>query len=418
MLYHYKQPPLQMKQAAKTIGKVHKHFRSSSSDPSPTGHITSPWIEIWKQQKMPFNPPLSFSLNDENRGMVRGKQISDKKRELLGNSEIRERTQWALQESEIKPQMYKHDPREITNMYRSLHSIYLTDGPNQYIDDSGEWDQYYAFDDDYIRSALGTGLNPAGEWKDGLCIRPTFYNEYYPTCNEIHSSVSGSRWMLGDDSLVRNWAIRPKNLGNAPLSKYLASGYYRDAFVLERVFGLGWEEAVFKSMKQLGGNSDGLSDKYAYTALMEDMRKDAMVMELLTSSPRAANIYSFCAMSSLIEFTPGNIEAYIQPRRSAMDGEHESPANDHIPPHEKLEIALELAKGIAAMHGFKNGPIANVDVQPGQVSSVCVFTKAAHPASSLLFPSSHFRMPASFYAVETDSSKSLITTVPRPYCMM
>ena len=97
-----------------------------------------------------------------------------------------------------------------------------------------------------------------------------------------------------------------------------------------------------------------------------------MVMELLTSSPRIADIYSFCALSSIIEYAPGNIEDYVMPTEGYDSRSHQekvedpTPVNDYIKPIEKLEMALELAKGLAAMHGHSGGVIANVDVQIGQ----------------------------------------------------
>lgn len=97
-------------------------------------------------------------------------------------------------------------------------------------------------------------------------------------------------------------------------------------------------------------------------------------MELLSASPRAIDIYSHCAMSSVIEFAPMDMEEYIlpttgySPKRLIRKGAKSDnlPVNDHISPEEKLEIALEMAKCLAEMHGFEDGVIAHVDVQVGQ----------------------------------------------------
>jgi hypothetical protein len=99
----------------------------------------------------------------------------------------------------------------------------------------------------------------------------------------------------------------------------------------------------------------------------KNYRKDAMVMELLTHSPRIANIYSFCALSSIIEYAPGNIEKYVMPTKGykKTDGDDPTPVNK-LDGVEKLRMALEMAKGIATMHGNSDGVIANVDVQIGQ----------------------------------------------------
>jgi len=96
-------------------------------------------------------------------------------------------------------------------------------------------------------------------------------------------------------------------------------------------------------------------------------RKDSMVMEQLTHSPRIANIYSFCALSSIIEYAPGDIEKYVMPTGGYKEAGNDDPTPlNKIDGVEKLQLSLELAKGIAAMHGHSEGVIANVDVQIGQ----------------------------------------------------
>ena len=97
------------------------------------------------------------------------------------------------------------------------------------------------------------------------------------------------------------------------------------------------------------------------------MRKDSNVMNLLSSSSRIADIYSFCALSSVIEFAPGFIEQKVMPTGGETDGDDPVPINS-LEPMEKLEMALELSKVIATMHGHSGGVIANVDVQLGQFS--------------------------------------------------
>ena len=94
-----------------------------------------------------------------------------------------------------------------------------------------------------------------------------------------------------------------------------------------------------------------------------------MLMELLSSSPRTTDIYAHCSMSSVIELVPVDLEEYILPTlgyspkkiiRGGSETEREEPLNDHITPEEKLEIALEMAKCLAAMHGYEDGVIAHV----------------------------------------------------------
>lgn len=219
-----------------------------------------------------------------------------------------------------------------------------------------DFDTYYSTDDDIVR---GTGYTKWPNGKEPVCSTPTFYRLYKPTCNELHSVASGYDWLKGDKKSKHH------------RSRYLASGTYRQVFVLERRFASDErDEVILKSMKRFKGayNADD-------TGLYDDMRKDSMVMEQLSASPRIADIYAFCGLSSIIEYAPENIEKYVLPTggvRVTNDDDDESDDEDdptpvnHIKAQEKLEMAIELAKGIATMHGHKDGVIANVDVQIGQ----------------------------------------------------
>ena len=275
-----------------------------------------------------------------------------------------------------------------------------------------EWDAYYAFDDDTLRGTLGLALSKdedthtadLDELKErDVCTTPSFFRLYNPTCNEIHASLSGYTWLLGEEVYSRRWK-KKKHLTaeRTHLSKYLSHGYYRDAFLFRPNHvsndektgkpSTQWDEVVFKTMitmyesetptaeddtiNELGLGFDPVH-KYFFFMYMEDMRKDAMVMDLLSDNPRAIDLYSHCAMSSVIEFAPTDMEDYILPslgyspkkllrRGKNKGGESDGPLNDYISPEEKLEIALEMAKALAAMHGFKDGVLAHVDMQVGQ----------------------------------------------------
>ena len=80
-----------------------------------------------------------------------------------------------------------------------------------------------------------------------------------------------------------------------------------------------------------------------------------MVMELLSSSKRIADIYSFCALSSIIEYLPIQIEKEVMSTRRNIEQ-----------PIKKLEMAIELTKILATIHGHKDGVISTADVQVGQ----------------------------------------------------
>jgi hypothetical protein len=162
-----------------------------------------------------------------------------------------------------------------------------------------------------------------------------------------------------------------------------------------------WDDVVFKIMQQLEhdeGAGFGFSeddevrdagwgynpaDKYTYLSLIEYMRIDSNVMDVLTPSSRITNIFSYCGTSSITEFTPTDIEDYVYPTmgNTPKKLQHEPdefpymdlPLNSHISYEEKLEICLEMAKCLAAMHGHVDGPIVNVDVQLGQFFRFVLF---------------------------------------------
>ena len=264
------------------------------------------------------------------------------------------------------------------------------------------------------------------ETDSAVCKRPAWYRNYYPTCNELHARVSDTAW-LTPNSDTRHW-IKTKEVKGSKPSKYLGSGYYRDAFLYRASFVDGdsnqvREEVVFKQMKHMYPNEEyeergekkhsedepeerekrpdqdsdsedeseesekrpnrftpkedprfvlDMNDPYTFTYYLDDMRKDSMVMELLTSSPRSTNIYGHCAMSSLTEFQPEDIEEIVLPTfgyspkrllRGSRGQDFDSEINDHLSPREKLEMAREVSKCLAVMHGFEGGVIAHVDLQ-------------------------------------------------------
>lgn len=81
------------------------------------------------------------------------------------------------------------------------------------------------------------------------------------------------------------------------------------------------------------------------------IRIDAMSMDLLSDSKRILDLYGHCGTSVSV---------------AAMDG---PPLHKYIEtltalnPEAKLFVALEMAKSIADLHGYKGGPIVHGDIQ-------------------------------------------------------
>ena len=104
----------------------------------------------------------------------------------------------------------------------------------------------------------------------------------------------------------------------------------------------------------------------------EYIRMDAMVAEMTTSSPLTYDIYGFCGVSIVSEFFPhGDVEQMIVPGRGYMKkedlhDEKELQPQNKLTGKQKLVIALNMARGVAALHGYKGGLIIHDDIQLSQ----------------------------------------------------
>ena len=216
--------------------------------------------------------------------------------------------------------------------------------------DSINWqdrgDPYYAFDDDEFR------ISGQENWYLEGCRRTAVQRQSNPTCNEMHAQDVGS-------FLIKQW------------SSYLGAGAYRDGFFIPasvvrdaESVSINVTSAVFKSMK--------LSDKKYDSNLLANIemsRIDALVMDLLSASPRITNIYSYCAQGSITEYCPTQVEEVILKEEfydgTFLPGEEDEPTTrNNLTVIEKLQYALDFARPLAEMHGLKDGVILHVDVKP------------------------------------------------------
>lgn len=182
--------------------------------------------------------------------------------------------------------------------------------------------EYFSFDDDFNRS-------PRIE-EDGTCSvkcrKPSWYRQHHPTCNKLHEVP-----ILNEDEYF---------------GYYLASGGYRD------VFSIYDGDAVLKI---------ALYHRKYDTDLYEMIRIDSLAMDLLTSSPRIVDIYSHCGLSVHVETMNGpSVEELVMPREREGNEEYLPPMLNAT---EKLKLALDMAEGLADLHGYKYGPFAHFDIQ-------------------------------------------------------
>ena len=104
--------------------------------------------------------------------------------------------------------------------------------------------------------------------EEGDCrLRHEWQKTLYPNCNLLHELRSQDQKIVGH-------------------------GYWRDVWVVDHAN----EKVVFKSMRYEHDNTHRNLDR---------MRRDANVMERMSSSPFIIDLYGFCGSSSFSEFGPG-----------------------------------------------------------------------------------------------------------------
>jgi len=92
-------------------------------------------------------------------------------------------------------------------------------------------------------------------------------------------------------------------------------------------------------------------------------------MERLTSSPRIADMFGHCGTTIIQEIFVRDIEDIVVPGSGMILGDEKlndtegvQPRNDFTPTF-KLQIALQVARAIADLHGFPDGVIVHDDIQ-------------------------------------------------------
>ena len=85
------------------------------------------------------------------------------------------------------------------------------------------------------------------------------------------------------------------------------------------------------------------------------IQTEAMIMDQLTPSRNIVDMFGFCGISLLVDYIqgPSSDHIVITGNSSSLD----------LNPTEKLNIALDMAEGIAELHGFPWGVIVHNDIQ-------------------------------------------------------
>jgi len=157
----------------------------------------------------------------------------------------------------------------------------------------------------------------------------------YPSCNRVMEMDLTTPFVTSRDNISHE-AFRLVN-----------NGYWRDVWGFKEFDG---SSVAAKTMRY----------EHEFEARNYDRhRKDAMASERLTSSPYVANIYSYCGNTGVFDFANGgDIDTLI-----FNDDENDDEYT--LPKLQKLELALQVARGIAAAHNFsKEGraSLAHTDI--------------------------------------------------------
>jgi serine/threonine protein kinase len=190
-----------------------------------------------------------------------------------------------------------------------------------------------AVDDSDLRERSATKKNSDALPPD--CERPEWQERNYPNCNEVHEIDLAS-------VLVASARARDRvDTG------YVASGLWRSVWAVDA--RLGSDPVVLKMMK---------SEHEVNARNLDRHRRDGLVMEQLSSSPYVVDIYMYCANSVVTEYLPMTLESAILD--DSPDGQVANTAK------QRVQWALDVARGVQALHYTNDSPIVHADIQAKQ----------------------------------------------------
>uniref|UniRef100_A0A7S4MR83 Protein kinase domain-containing protein n=1 Tax=Odontella aurita TaxID=265563 RepID=A0A7S4MR83_9STRA len=160
----------------------------------------------------------------------------------------------------------------------------------------------------------------------------------FPSCNAVHEvDLSHMRHKFEDGSSTRT-------------IDHINNGGWSDIWVMKEYDGT---KRVIKTKLFQHDFTDRNFDRY---------RRDALVMERLSSYPSVMNIYGFCGVTHLVEYSEGGdiegAEISADPKEAQMD---------------RLRIAEQVARSIADLHNFDlegRASVSSTDITPYQFLSM------------------------------------------------
>jgi serine/threonine protein kinase len=188
------------------------------------------------------------------------------------------------------------------------------------------------------------------------CQPPAWSFLHFPNCNRFHE------WDLAAMPQNDDSSRSPHDTTRAEEDSYvIARGYYRDVWVLvesaSTAGSSGNNKVVLKTTRfQHDVDVDSLMNA----------KRDALVMERLASHDNIVSAFGHCGTSTVVEALPYQVEQYVVPKETRDQKSDNSHNNNMYTPTEKVQMALEMAESLAALHGFAGGAISHNDVQLSQ----------------------------------------------------
>ena len=185
--------------------------------------------------------------------------------------------------------------------------------------------------------------------EDDRCeLRYEWQKKYHPTCNAIHEHDFTAFYKESSTGVEENIRI-------------VASGFWRDV----------WKMKMSMSKNDGDGDGDGVTGSWVAAKTLRSThpflarnfdrhRRDAMATERTSASQHTADMYSFCGHTMISEFADkGTLSDLIWP----MNG------NCTLSMRERLRYAIEVAKGLTALHFVDNPDVESIvhtDITPSQ----------------------------------------------------
>lgn len=247
---------------------------------------------------------------------------------------------------------------------------------------------------DAVSGTFGLKKKPKRKKKRGTvedlppgCAPAPWHKLSFPNCNDLHDvdlreQLHMTRFGrklpdVGRGDKVET-AIDPTEAKAARETGYVGSGLWRGVWKVdprgESTASTATSDdddggfvapAVLKMMKPEHEYDERNYDRH---------RRDALVMERLTSSDHVVSMYGFCGNTVLTEYVGMGLDQILYQKRGsvaqerdARDGDGRNGAWTRETPMGRLRLALGVARGLADLHETDGGgPILHADVQAKQ----------------------------------------------------